>query len=165
MPPVVVAAIIAGGAAVGGAAISASGQKSASETAAAGTTAALDYTKTKDAQTRADAIAAQNANYAQYTAKTARLAPYLQAGAGASAMLNKGLNLPPVALPPNPPPPQFAATFSGPTPASAGATPTATTAGTAGGGLVQMRAPDGTVQGVPANQVDFYASKGATRVS
>ena len=189
MPPAVIGAIIVGGAGIAKAEIDANSASKASQTAAAGTTDALNYTKQKDAQTRADAITAQNANYAQQQAKDARLQPYLQAGAGASASLRSGLGLPAVSIAPLPPPPVFTSTFN-PTPAATPPTPmpvvgsvsrvvnnvqtqmanaqnpgaATTTAPNTQGTMVSMRAPDGSINSVPASAVSYYTQKGATVV-
>lgn len=173
MPPVVIGAIIAGGAGVVAAKISSNAASKAGQTAAAATTEALNYTEQKDAQDRADKITAQNASYAQQQAKDARLQPYLQAGAGASSQLRTGLGLPAVSIAPLPPAPVFKSTFDPQptTPASAPAAPSGgmarllTSAIAPQGQLVTMRAPDGSMNKVPASAVPYYTQKGAQVVN
>lgn len=156
MPPLVIASIIAGGAGIAASAINSNAAGNAAHTAAQGTSEALDYTKQKDAQDRADALTAQSANYAQTQARDARLQPYLQAGAGASQRLQGGLGLPRVAIQPLPPAPTFTSTFT-PTPATQMPAQT--------GQMVTMRAPNGSTKQVPSNQVAHYQTLGAQVVN
>lgn len=70
---------------------------------------ALEFAKMQSAQEQANFIAAQTANYGQWAAQQARLAPYQKLGAGASSILARGLGFDPssVSLPALPAAPQF----------------------------------------------------------
>lgn len=135
---------------------------------------ALDFTRQKEAQDQANFISTQKANYAQYVAQQARLAPYQAMGAAASARLATGLGLKPQAMPALPPPPDYTM-FSGagtsPKPLATkqtyAPTPTAPANGQAigDGTMVQMRAPNGQVSMVPLNLKDHYTQLGAQVVN
>lgn len=148
----------------------------ASQLSATAAANALDYTKQADAQKRADEIAAQKGSYDQYAAGVNNdyekyyahhqaLAPYAGLGLGAGNTLANFLGLPginttPAAAAPRPvvpPPPTFTTVAPPSTPAGP--------VNTAGSGMVTMRAPDGSIQTVPAADAAHYAQMGAQVVS
>lgn len=155
--PVLVPVIIGAVGAIGGALITSSATKDASQTTAASTAAALDYAKQQDTYARQ---AAQN----RYAAL---------AGAGGRPTTEPGMPvdasgavepLPPTSTPA--PAPSTVGQFSPVAGAPARNAPVVgTTAPSAGASqLVTMRAPDGSTQQVPANQVQYWMQKGATQV-
>lgn len=92
------ATVIGGGAAAGASIYGAKKAGSAADKSAAAQSAAsreaLEYTKEKDRVERADALAAERANYEQYMARERRLSPYRSAGQGASNTIASMLGLP-----------------------------------------------------------------------
>lgn len=83
---------------------------------------ALAFQKQQAAQDQANYIASQQANYRQWLAQQERLAPYQEAGAGATALMSQGLGLPNVSLPAPPPPPQYTNIYGSPTGTPSGST-------------------------------------------
>lgn len=142
-------------AATGGSVLAASKVSGASKNAAQinadSTAKALDYTKTKDAQDRADTLAADKANYAQYVQSEGQKAPYRAAGQGATQTISHLLGLPDVTIAPPPPAPAYLS-------------PSTSTSAPQGTGLVTLRAPNGQTKQVPQAQADYYLSKGAQKV-
>lgn len=145
-------AIAAALAATGGSVLAASKASGAAKTAAQinadSTAKALDYTKTKDAQDRADTLASEKANYDQYVTSEKQKEPYRAAGQGATQTISHLLGLPAVTVAPPPPPPAYLSPSGG----------------NQGSGMVTLRAPNGQTKQVPQAQADYYLSKGAQKV-
>lgn len=137
---------------------------------------ALEYTKAKDAQDRADSLAAQKANYEQWSARERRMSPYRASGQGASQTIANLLGLPAVDIPAPAPPPSFldapaASAPPGGTPPPSGSAVTGsanvgTIAPLTGSGTVRMVSPDGkSMRAVPISQVAHYKQLGGQVVN
>jgi hypothetical protein len=150
----------------------------AAQVESAGAAAALDYTKQKDAQERADSLAAQKANYEQWSARERRLAPYRGGGQGASQTIAALLGLPAVDIPEPAPPPSFLTpppsgattattpATSGPTSNVTGSQNVGTMASLTGSGMVTMTGPNGgPSRAIPAYAVEHYKKLGAQVVN
>lgn len=164
MPPVVAAAVITAGAVTGTSIASGKMQSGAAKTAAQLQTdaanKALAYTKQKDAQERADAMAAQKASYESWAAKERRMAPYRATGQGASQTIGHLLGVPAVDIPEPAPPPAY---LSAPPQGDTGTMGPLVPRGNSG--FVNMRAPTGQMKAIPESQVDYFLSRGATLVN
>ena len=145
---------IGAGAQLGGAAIAAHGNTEAAKIQDAFAREALAYEKERDKYG-----SATEAN--RYAAMMSGLSPYVDTGADADVRMAQLLGLPaPQPRATTAPPPQYAA------PNLPGTPPSAAPAQPAGSGAqaVTMRAPDGSTQSVPPDQIAHYEQKGAVRV-
>ena len=145
---------IGAGAQLGGAAIAAHGNTEAAKIQDAFAREALAYEKERDKYG-----SATEAN--RYAAMMSGLSPYVDTGADADVRMAQLLGLPaPRPRATTAPPPQYA------TPNLPGTPPTAAPANPAGqtAQAVQMRAPDGSTQSVPPDQIAHYEQRGAVRV-
>lgn len=83
------------------------GANKAEKATSAGSRESIAYLKQKDAQERADKLAAERANYAQWAAREQRMKPYRAAGQGATNTIAAMLGLPSVNIPDPPPAPAY----------------------------------------------------------
>jgi hypothetical protein len=121
----------------------------------------LEYERQQAAVDQQNFVATQNANYGQYASRERQLNTL----GGILGLPPREIAAPPKLAPVVTPTPGSAAppSTAGTLGATMGVTP-ATSATAATEASVQLRAPDGTVQAVPASQVDHYVARGATRV-
>jgi hypothetical protein len=133
------APVIAGGTAVAGAMIQSGAQKSAAKEQAKSTAAALGYEKERD-------VYARGTEANRYGTMMGQNAPFVASGHAANTQMASLLGLP-----------------AGP-PAAGSAPPGGVGGNAAAGAQVQMRAPDGSVKFIPADQEAHYTQRGAQRV-
>lgn len=136
MPPIIIAAVIAGGASVAGSAMSARSNNKA--------------TKTADRYNREALAWEKDRTYAE----DARLQPYREMGGKAYGQLGQMLGVDGAAPLPQP---HDSFSFAQPMPQPHGAP---STARPMGGEMVQIQAPDGRVRPVPAHKVQRYVQRG-----
>ncbi len=124
---------------VAGAAIQSHGVSSAAKEQAKSTAAALGYEKERD-------VYARGTEANRYGTMMGQNAPYVSSGHAANTQMASLLGLP-----------------AGP-PVAGSAPPGGVGGNAAAGAQVQMRAPDGSVKFIPADQEAHYTQRGAQRI-